>query len=338
MSNCVWACGTLGIKAPKLFRLLDEHAEWLMENGNSQCIANCVWACGTLRIEAPTLFKLLDHRADWLMENGNSQCVSNCAWACGALGIEAPKLFQLLDHRAEWLMENGSPQCIANCAWALAVLGIHAPGFFSALDRCLNKFLADADFHQLCNVCYAITVLDHRYLNQGDLLHMLWSSLLDRKLDDLPDEALAQILYIQTFSSAYGIDLSSPPSDLQSKLVQYTFTTESSKFETNVSDTLLDMGFTHQREFSPLESIPGLLSIDIACPDRMVAVECDGPSHYLSIIGDGTRREKGPTKAKRRLLQHLGWNVINLNWAESQEHKMSKEWLVGKLSEGGVEL
>jgi hypothetical protein len=338
LSNCVWACGTLGIKAPKLFQLLDNRAEWLMEKGSPQGIANCVWACGTLGIEAPNLLNLLDQRAEWLMKNGSPHVVANCVWACGTLGIEAPNLLQLLDHQAEWFIAKGSPQDVANCAWALAVLGIDSLGFFSAFKRHLNNFLVDADSQQLCNACYAVTVLDESNSNQRELIRMLFSSLLDRKLDDLPGEALAQILYVQTFASAYGIELSSPPSDLQSQLDQMTFKATSSRFEAMVSNTLLDMGFSHQREFSPLKSIPGLLSVDIACPDRMVAVECDGPSHYRSKLGDEKRRENGPTKAKRRLLQHLGWNVINLNWAEAHQNQTSKEWLLAKLSEASVEL
>ena len=338
IGDCAWACGTLGIEAPKLFLLLDQRAEWLMEHGNPQNIANCAWACGRLGIESPKLFQLLDEHAAWLFESENTQVIANCLWACGTLGIVTPKLFKLCDQRAEWLMENGNPRVIATCAWSLAVLGTYSPGFFSALERCIDKFLVDADSQDLCSTCYAIAIHDHVSLNQRDLLPVLWTSLLDRKIGDLPDETLTQILHVQTFSSAYDIQLASPQADLRRQLEEFTFTTQSSTFETNVSNTLLDVGFAHQREVSPLKSIPGLLSIDIACPDRMVAIECDGPSHYLSIIGHVERRENGPTKAKRRLLQHLGWIVINLNSAEAFQHELSKEWLRDKLSEGGVKL
>ena len=68
--NCIWGCGTLGIKALKLFHLLDQLAEWLFENESPQMIINYACACGTLGIEVPTLFRLLDQRAEWLMDNG----------------------------------------------------------------------------------------------------------------------------------------------------------------------------------------------------------------------------------------------------------------------------
>ena len=77
----------------------------------------------------------------------------------------------------------------------------------------------------------------------------------------------------------------------------------------------------------------------------MIVIECDGPSHYLSTIdGAEKNRENGPTKAKRRLLQEIGWNVtnlswnvINLSWMEACEHQTSEEWVRAKLSEAGVE-
>lgn len=96
-------------------------------------------------------------------------------------------------------MKHGNAEGIDNCAWALAVLGASSPGFFSALERCLDKVVINANACDLCKVCYAIAVLDHVSLDQRHLLPVLWRCLLDRKIDDLPDEALAHIVYVQTF-------------------------------------------------------------------------------------------------------------------------------------------
>ena len=210
--------------------------------------------------------------------------------------------------------------------------------FFSELDARLDKYLVDSNAQDLCNVCYAIGVLDGNLSNQSVMLVKLWNSLLNRTTGDLSIEGLNQILYVQACASVYGLELASPPQDLQRQLDRVSNDTRSSGFEKRVANSLLVIGFPHQREFSPLESFPGLLSIDIACPDRMIAIECDGPSHYLSTVhGAEKNRENGPTKAKRRLLQELGWNVINLSWMEAHQHKTSEEWVRSKLSKAGVE-
>jgi very-short-patch-repair endonuclease len=53
------------------------------------------------------------------------------------------------------------------------------------------------------------------------------------------------------------------------------------------------------------------MAIDIACRDRMIAVEFNGPSHYNT---DG--RSNGKTTMKKRLLEKLGWRVIVIGYAE----------------------
>ena len=338
IANCVWACGTLGVELPNLFQLLDQRSKWLFEHGNAQEVANCVWACGTLGITSPNLFRLLDQRSEWLFENGTPQNVANCVWACGTLGIESHHLIQSLDDNAEWLVQNGNSQEISNCALALSLLGAQAPTLLSALEARLDKYLLDSSTQDVCNLCYAIGVLDDSASSRSGLLVKIWSNILERTTGDWAVEALTQMRYIQACASVHGIELASPPPDLQRQLEHVSFATRSSSFENQVSNILLRIGFPHQREVSPFESFPGLLSIDIACPDRMIAFECDGPSHYLSAVdGVENRRENGPTKAKRRLLQELGWNVINLSWMEARQHQTSEEWIRAKLSEAGVE-
>ena len=364
LSNTLWATATLQIESPNLFRLLDKHAEWLVENGTPQEIVNCVWACGKLGVKAIKLLGLLDQRAEWLVDNGGAQSLANSVWACSKVEIELPNLLRLLDERAEWMIENGTSQEIANCAWALSVVGSQSPAFFTALDKSLDRFLVDANPQHLCNVCYAIAVININVLpqsgslaearnslvgqesdlafsvsNESSMLTKVWNCLVTRTIAELPVEELRQILYVQACASAYGVELACPSLLLQMQLDKVPLASLSSDFEIMVSKTLLNIGFFHERQVSPFQFAPGLLAIDLACPNRMIAIECDGPSHYVSLIGDVENQvEKGSTKAKRRLLRQLGWNVINLNWAEARQHRGSQEWVRGKLTEAGVVL
>jgi len=45
-------------------------------------------------------------------------------------------------------------------------------------------------------------------------------------------------------------------------------------------------------------------SLDLALPSSRVAIEVDGPSHFLLPDGRGVRKPNGPTLLKRRLLTH----------------------------------
>jgi len=57
-----------------------------------------------------------------------------------------------------------------------------------------------------------------------------------------------------------------------------------------------------------------LLQADAALPQLRIAVEADGPSHYLRNFKekDGQPLRNGPTRARNRLLRHHGWHVVGV--------------------------
>jgi hypothetical protein len=64
------------------------------------------------------------------------------------------------------------------------------------------------------------------------------------------------------------------------------------------------VGFGHKYKVSLFECAPGLLSIDIACKEFIVAIEYDGPSHFLKDTNFvELAAESGATKAKRQMLR-----------------------------------
>ncbi|EOD21501.1 hypothetical protein EMIHUDRAFT_241099 [Emiliania huxleyi CCMP1516] len=57
-------------------------------------------------------------------------------------------------------------------------------------------------------------------------------------------------------------------------------------------------------------------SLDLAFPSSRIAIEVDGPSHFLLPDGRGVRKSNGPTLLKRRLLAAAGWKVISVPFYE----------------------
>ena len=107
---------------------------------------------------------------------------------------------------------------------------------------------------------------------------------------------------------------------------------------------LRQIGFHHECEVSPDSSISGgMLAIDFASTEQKIAIEYDGPSHYLKVLGSGelTSTENGATKAKRRFLEQLGWTVINIDYRDfiqAQRASNEKQWLREILIAAGVTL
>ena len=65
--------------------------------------------------------------------------------------------------------------------------------------------------------------------------------------------------------------------------------------------------------------------MDMARPSMKVAVEFDGPTHYLLGGATGMIQCNGATAFKRRLLRLLGWEVISIPYFEWNEVRASKE-------------
>jgi RAP domain len=189
-------------------------------------------------------------------------------------------------------------------------------------------------------LCHAMVVLGIASGIHNHMFCELWNSILRKQGDGVISAAdLRVILYIQASAAVDSIDLAEAPKQLQSQLDRVTLPVNASPFADAVSKVMVNTGFSHARNVSPFKSIPGLLTIDLACVDHKIAVECDGPEHYLHVLGNSTTRvETGPTKAKRRILQSLGWKVINLDWNEAIENQVSEQWLRGKLLDANADM
>ncbi|EOD32571.1 hypothetical protein EMIHUDRAFT_456051 [Emiliania huxleyi CCMP1516] len=86
-----------------------------------------------------------------------------------------------------------------------------------------------------------------------------------------------------------------------------------SEFQRSIAAALAAV--QHGFEEEHLEPSTGY-SLDLALPSSRVAVEVDGPSHFLLPDGRGVRKPNGPTLLKRRLLTAAGWRVISVPFYE----------------------
>ncbi|EOD04367.1 hypothetical protein EMIHUDRAFT_221151 [Emiliania huxleyi CCMP1516] len=86
-----------------------------------------------------------------------------------------------------------------------------------------------------------------------------------------------------------------------------------SGLQRSVSDALSAVRSGFEEEY--LEPRTGY-SLDLALPSSHIAIEVDGPSHFLLPDSQGVRAPNGPTKLKRRLLAAAGWRVISVPFYE----------------------
>ena len=243
--------------------------------------------------------------------------------------------------------------------------------FFGALERHLDVLLEDETPQHLTKTCYAIAVLG-LVQEQHECLVQLWEralQLLDTAIirDADPtvlsaatttatttslfgNECLHQLFQTYLFAKTQGVDLPVTPQFIAQCQQTMQSNRIVSALSIEVSQWLTEIGFVHECEVVPDDTVllptgaANMLAIDFANRESKVAVELDVPSHFLKHLevpqseddwqhlGDWT--ENGPTRAKRRYLQHMGWTVIHLHYRDYQQAKREdhvKLWLTEKV-------
>eukprot|EP00978_Attheya_sp_CCMP212_P012502 scaffold31195_cov44-Attheya_sp.AAC.1 len=193
-----------------------------------------------------------------------------------------------------------------------------------------KKLLRHGNDQTCCNICYAIAVSDYGK-QHNQLLVDMWNQALQIHVSRFMTESLRQLAQVEAFSKADGITLKEPPADLRQEMrnIDGPDRLDGSRAHKQISGMLTQLGFHHENEVPPLQEwdMGDMLAIDMACPKQKIAIEFNGPSHYLKSVGTGdvASVENGATKAKRRFLERVGWKVINLNyldWIEVYESMM----------------
>ena len=340
IANTAWAFATLNVEGYKFFRAVDDEcARSLVQKGTVQHLAMTLWAFASLRIRAFSICGQIEEHATSIVSRGNPQNISNIIWSFATLGVACPTLCHAIDEDANRLIHHGNSQSVANTLSAMSMLGVDAPRLFEAIrDPTVENHLESCNDQEIVNLCYAFAISE-LFPNHADTFIKLWKQAIRIDWNHLPNQGRVQLL--QTYLIAtytHGLTLPTP----QWSSSSLTVDVNESYAQQEMSEILKDIGLDHDQEASPfLSSNHGTAAlefwhIDCACRDRRIAIEFDGPTHYLRLAG--SRRlaeiENGPTKAKRRFLKSLGWTVMNvsyLEWGDAGTREGKQELLKSKL-------
>jgi len=90
---------------------------------------------------------------------------------------------------------------------------------------------------------------------------------------------------------------------------------------------LTQMGWIHIFEHETVEGF----SLDLAQPESKIAVEVNGPSHYLKDSSRDKYVVNGATRFKSRLLRSFGWTVAHIAFFDwSEKSKLERRQLLAK--------
>jgi len=245
------------------------------------------------------------------------------------------------------LASEGKPQEVANAAWAMATLGCQAPTLFGEIDQNVDNLLQSFNLQDLCNTCCAIAILGLAKEHESTL-RKLWEQSIQFFVTGncCEDEGLRQLTQAGLFANAEGVHLQHipEPMSIQPQAALKRTDDAVSRASMQISQLLNVIGFDHETKTAPCNAVAsgGMLAIDMACIKQKIAIEFDGPTHYLKAAGSGdlTKNHNGATKAKRQFLERLNWTAINLDFRDYIDAKCvskAKEWLRAELRKAGVE-
>eukprot|EP00628_Pelagophyceae_sp_CCMP2097_P028393 CAMPEP_0184201590 /NCGR_PEP_ID=MMETSP0976-20121227/8116_1 /TAXON_ID=483370 /ORGANISM="non described non described, Strain CCMP2097" /LENGTH=733 /DNA_ID=CAMNT_0026506115 /DNA_START=65 /DNA_END=2263 /DNA_ORIENTATION=+ len=309
LANTVWAYATAGFEATALFEAVAAEAPKKIATFKSQELANMAWAYSTAGVDAPALFQVLAAKALKKIAMFNAQDLANTVWAYATAGAEAPALFTAVAAEAPKKIATFSSQALANTAWAYATAGVAAPALFEAVAVESSKKIATFTPQDLANTAWA-------YATAGVAAPALFEALatsIEAKMSEFSPDGLSQLhqvfLHLQLEAPQHALTLLLSRHEAELRAAFLREEPSPSRSQRDVSAALDRIGWAHEFEHVTTEGI----SLDMARPASKVAVEFDGPTHYLAGASDGSRRVlDGKSKAKERLLRRLGWDLIRV--------------------------
>jgi hypothetical protein len=334
IANTSWAFATLGVHAFSFFADVDKRGPALVANGTPHNIANTCWAFAKLGIRGSTLFNAVDKRGQWLTENGTSQAVATTCWAFATFGIRGSVLFDAVDIKGQWLMGDCKSQDFANMCWAFATLGVEARGLIEAVNERGQWLVKNGNPQEVTTMCWAAVIAGE--LGEGELIRTCWKAAMQIPPHTLSVQALTQLHEIELCVQIEGSEelrssLDEMPREMRAAVDEAVgeIANLSSRRQSEVSALLTEMGFAHENEVSPFPSDNGnnydqqqtFMAIDIACRNKMIAIEFNGPSHYNTDNG----QPNGKTAMKKRLLEKMGWRHHGIHWGEFKDLKTKNE-------------
>uniref|UniRef100_A0A7S4FVH6 RAP domain-containing protein n=1 Tax=Eutreptiella gymnastica TaxID=73025 RepID=A0A7S4FVH6_9EUGL len=257
----------------------------------AQNVALTVWAFATLGVyDADMMAAFASHiRKPGVLDEFNPQNLANTAWAFATLGAQDSDLMAAVAARfdqnlqSRWNVTSFAGQEAANLAWGLVV----------------SNALLDKPIAQLLALAVALDGSRPLAVQQIGQLHqvLLHVRLHARELP-LSNKLLPHIRpLVERCAQSFA---------------ENSRRVSPSQLQRSVAAGLQRLGVAFREEVV-LEDAGGY-SVDMLLPEARVAIEVDGPSHFVK--GADGLLPSGPTLLKRRQLEAFGYRVVSVPFWE----------------------
>jgi hypothetical protein len=205
-------------------------------------------------------------------------------------------------------LHNFNEQNLSNTAWAYATAGHASPDLFEAVAQAALPQLRNFNSQNLSNTAWAFAVADApsgMLFSESEFAELCTTAAFS-------DGELSQLHQWALWIEERGEEWPRLPSPLAARC-RAAFCAEEgvpSKLQTQVATELVGLGLKLSEEVRT----PQGYSLDavVVVEGRDVAVEVDGPSHFVGRTGTPS----GSTILKRRQLRAAGWPLLSVPYWE----------------------
>jgi len=296
-------------------------------------MANTFWAFATASVAADSLFEAVAAEVPRRISDFNAQAIANIVWAFATANATADPLFKVLAAEIpRRIGEFTAAQNMANTVWAFATASVTADQLFNVVAAEVPRRIGEFNAQNMVNTVWAFACVGWK---QHQIFRELGSSIATH-LNDFNEVQKSQLYLVALYVQIQWPNLDSPLSAfLHSFRPAYTrFESNPSQLQHDVSTMMEQIGWVHTFEHETAEGF----SLDLAEPKLKLAVEVDGPSHYLKELSSGRSVVNGATRFKTRLLRSFGWTVAHISFFDWQGTSESekRQLAAAKLDELGL--
>jgi len=341
LCNTMWAAATMGIQLPPSLwaQLLRALGGKLTEDRIAQGVANALWAVAKQlgsrksadREVYAAVLELCNavSSTQQIVAEMDAQNVSNMLWAMSQLGLRPEPLTQQLAEVAAKQAAGMIAQALSSTAMALAKLGVNDAHVFEALVMAAGR--RELNMQALCNLCWAVAVVDQRQL-VGAVLALCRRVAEPQQWERVVLHGRKQLYFVHIWltdlqacggsagSGGGNIGLAAVLSPDQ--LDQCAAAWATNTLSTSPPSTLLhkrvlrccveELGAVLSGCQEEARTADGAFRMDVlavhSATGQRVAIEADGPSHFLRPCG----RPRGDTAARDRALAARGYVVVSV--------------------------
>ena len=300
VSNAIWAFATLGWEPGAEARAaLEAAVERVGARMNPQNAANAAWSFATLGWEPGAEARAALEAAVVRVApdpDVKPQAVSNVTWAFATLGWEpGAEVRAALEIAVVRVGPDMTPQETANAAWSFATLGWE-PGAEAraALEAAVERVAPDMTAQAVANTLWSVLSLAAtRAVPLPACYPSLWQAACgfeERSFNRVEFSMLfhAHLIHTELVGGVARGEVTFPPWIMHQAREAWMYSARDdvtvSRSVKEIASILGDLGIRNEVERLTDD---GYFSVDVYLPDDDVALEFDGPSHFIKICDGG---------------------------------------------------